>query len=204
MKHVYKDQNITLRNMRMIHFDPGHDLPTLIENFAKAPKLIDLQDRTLMARVIGLLTARKDKPTTILMGVKELGVLTAVLVHLFGNHSAGKKTLLSLPPQPSVSDQLMVTDLLVQLTQENIAESVPELVARAGKTSDFLIALLSISDKDEVRSVMDMLAAGRPGVLLMKGYGMLAVSSHHEYCRDRGLRIVQQADGSAELFNLAI
>ena len=80
MKAVYKDQNITLFNMRMAQFDPSHDMPTLIQNLAKSPSLLDIQDRTLIARTVALLMARKDLPTTVLIGASELTVLTAMLV----------------------------------------------------------------------------------------------------------------------------
>ena len=203
MKAVYKDQNITLFNMRMMQFDPGHDMPTLIENFAKSPNLLDIQDRTLISRVVALLTARKDLPTTVLIGTSELTVLTPLLVYLFGNESP-KRKLLSLPTSAGVADNGLVADLLVQLKADNVANDIQTLVERASGRSDFLIAVLPSSSKDDVRSVIDLLTTGRPGVLLIKNYGHISQSSHHEYCRDRGLRMVQLPDGSGELCNLAL
>lgn len=202
MKAVYKDQNITLFNMRMMQFDPSHDMPTLIQNLAKDPNLLDIQDRTLIARTVALLTARKDFPTTVLVGASELTVLTAILVYLFGNESP-KRQLLSLPTRAGVAENDLVADLLVQLKAANVADDTQTLVERASGRSDFLIAVLPSSSKDDVRSVIDLLATGRPGILLVKNYGHISQSGHHEYCRDRGLRIVQLPDGSGELCNLA-
>jgi hypothetical protein len=202
MKAVYKDQNITLFNMRMAQFDPSHDMPTLIQNLAKSPSLLDIQDRTLIARTIALLMARKDLPTTVLIGASELTVLTAMLVYLFGNASP-KRRLLSVPTASGVADNGLAADLLVQLTSDNVADDMQTLVERASGRSDFLIAVMPSSSKDDVRSVIDLLTADRSGVLLVKNYGHISQSSHHEYCRDRGLRMVQLPDGSGELFNLA-
>lgn len=201
MKAVYKDQNITLYNMRMMHFDPGHDMPTLIENMAKSPHLLDIQDRTLISRIIALVMARKDFPTTVLIGSSELTVLAPMLVYLFGNESK-KRQLLSLPTN-GVASNTLTADLLPQLRPENTADNLQALVARAAERSDFLIAVLNSAVKDDVRSVIDLLTTGRPGVLLVKNYGYLSQSGHHEYCRDRGLRMVQLPDGSGELWNLA-
>ncbi len=203
MKAVYKDQNITLFNMRMMQFDPGHDMPTLIQNLAKSPQLLDIQDRTLIARTVALLTARKDFPTTVLIGASELTVLTPLLVYLFGNASP-KLKLLSLPTSAGVAESGLVADLLVQLKADNVADDIQTLVERASGRSDFLIAVLPSSSKDGVRSVIDQLTTGRPGVLLVKNYGHISQSGHHEYCRDRGLRMVQLPDGSGELCSLAL
>ncbi len=202
MKAVYKDQNITLYNMRMMQFDPGHDLPTLIDNLAKSPQSIDIQDRTLIARTVALLTARKDFPTTVLIGASELSLLTPLLIYLFGNASP-KRRLLSLPTSKDVADNVLVADLLAQLQPDDVEDDVQALVSKAGKRSDFLIAVMPSSSKDDVRSVIDLLTTGRPGILLVKNYGHITQSGHHEYCRDRGLRVVQLPDGSGELFNLA-
>ena len=203
MKAVYKDQNITLFNMRMMQFDPGHDMPTLIQNLAKSPQLLDIQDRTLIARTVALLTARKDFPTTVLIGASELTVLTPLLVYLFGNASP-KLKLLSLPTSAGAAENGLVADLLVQLKADNVADDIQTLVERASGRSDFLIAVLPSSSKDGVRSVIDQLTTGRPGVLLVKNYGHISQSGHHEYCRDRGLRMVQLPDGSGELCSLAL
>jgi hypothetical protein len=146
--------------------------------------------------------ARKDLPTTVLIGASELTVLTAMLVYLFGNASP-KCRLLSVPTASGVADNGLAADLLVQLTADNVAEDLQILVERASGRSDFLIAVMPSASKDDVRSVIDLLTTGRPGVLLVKNYGHISQSSHHEYCRDRGLRMVQLPDGSGELFNLA-
>ncbi len=201
MKSVYKDPNITLRNLRMIQFDPSHDVPSLIEILAKQPNLIDIQDRTLISRVIGITAARKDRPTTIVVGVKELTLLSCLLLFLYGNESR-HRLLLSLPVQPSVSENAVVADLMEQLRPDNVANDLPSLISAAVARKDFLIALLPSGEKDNVRTVIDALTDGQAGVLLVKNYGLLDQGGHHEYCRERGLRIVQQTDGSAELWNL--
>jgi hypothetical protein len=202
MKAVYNDPNITLRNMRMMHFDPGHDIPTLIDNLAKRPKMLDLQDRTLIARIIALTTARKDLPTTVMIGISDLTVLSPMLVYFLGNQTK-QRTVFTLTPTEGVADNTLARDLLNQLRPTDTVDDLSGLVAKAAGKKDFLIALMPMSAKDEVRSVIDMLTAGRPGILLIKDYGLLGQTSHHEYCRDRGLRIVQLPDGSGELCNLA-
>ena len=108
-----------------------------------------------------------------------------------------------MPTASGVADNGLAADLLVQLTADNVADDMQTLVERARGRSDFLIAVMPSSSKDDVRSVIDLLTTGRPGILLVKNYGHITQSGHHEYCRDRGFRMVQLPDGSGELFNLA-
>lgn len=203
MKSVYEDNNITLRNMRMIQFDPGHDVPSLIELLARRPNMLDIQDRTLISRIVAILTARKECPTTVLIGVPSLTVLTAMLVFMFGKTDK-KKRIRSLPVDEGVADTVLTSDLMGLFEDGNILPDLSSLIATTAGEKDFLISLLPSSKADDIRTVIDLMASSRPGVLLIKDYGMLAQAGHLEYCRDRGLRIAQLTDGSAELWNLNI
>jgi hypothetical protein len=201
MKSVYEDKYLTLRDMRMIQFDPSHDVPSLISVLAKNPQMLDIQDRTLISRILGLATARKQAPTTFLIGVGKLTVLTCLLLYLYGNQSK-KKNILTIAPEAGVALHAMVDDLITQLRPEDRADDLKSLIRKASDGQDFLIALMPATEKDDIRSVIDLLTTGRPGVMFIKDYGMLAQTGHLEYCRERGLRIVQLTDGSAELWNL--
>jgi len=201
MKSVYEDKYLTLRDMRMIQFDPSHDVPSLISVLAKNPQMLDIQDRTLISRILGLGTARKQAPTTFLIGVSKLTVLTCLLLYLYGNQSK-KRRILTIAPEAGVASHAMVDDLIAQLRPEDRADDLKSLIRKASDGQDFLIALMPATEKDDIRSVIDLLTSGRPGVMFIKDYGMLAQTGHLEYCRERGLRIVQLTDGSAELWNL--
>lgn len=201
MKNVYEDNNITLRNMRMIQFDPGHDVPALIELLANRPNMLDIQDRTLISRAIAFVNARKESSTSVIVGMSNLTVLTAMLLFMFGKPDK-KRRIRSLPLDSGVADTPLTNDLLALLSEQNVCPDLSSLIAASQGEKDFLIALLPSSKADDIRTVIDLLIAGRPGVLLIKDYGMLAQTGHLEYCRERGLRIVQLTDGSAELWNL--
>ena len=129
MKSVYEDKYLTLRNMRMIQFDPSHDVPTLISVLAKNPELLDIQDRTLMSRILGLATARKQAPTTFMIGISKLTVLTCLLLYLHGNQSK-KKHILTIAPEAGVSSHAMVDDLITQLRPEDRADDLKSLIKK--------------------------------------------------------------------------
>ncbi len=196
----YQDSRISLNDILLMQFEQGRELPALLASVARKPGSLTIQDRTLMLRMIGALAGRRGEPTTLAVGIESFAVMAPIIMFIFGNQR--KCPAMFFDPTPYCLDSPMTKDLIGLLKPENLISGARELLQRCAKGKDFLIVTLDQSDKNEIRSVIDMFTDGRKGLLLVKDYGHVEAASHYEYARERGFRLLELPDGSGELISL--
>ena len=200
MNSTYKDRNIQLDGILMTQFEQGREVPALLESLAQRPGSLTIQERMMISRIVAAVGARQGKPVTVALGSPAIALAAPVLQFIFGAHR--KLNCIAIDPRPKMRDSTFAQDLLAPLAATGFAADARDAIARTRDGKDFLVAALEQTDFNEIRAVIDEFERGRPGLLLVRDYGMVHAATHYEYGRLKGLRLLELPDGSGELMSL--
>ena len=197
---VYNDKNISLKDIALTQFELAREIPAALELIANKPHNLDIQTRMLIIRINAALHNFKSmEKITIAIGIDFLAFLNPMLNFL---HGANRKNLdvFSFDPASVTKQNKITTELSSFIKKENIFSSDGEIVSSAIKQKSFLIALLGPQSLNPARECLDAFSMGKQGLLLIHNYAIEKSPSHHLYAVERGLRIIEQPDGSGECF----
>ena len=197
---VYNDKHISLKDIALTQFELAREIPAALELIANKPQNLDIQSRTLIIRINAALHNIKSiEKVTIAIGVDFLAFLNPMFNFL---HGAKRKNLdiFSFDPSSVTKQNKITTELSPFIKKENIYASDAEIVSSAIKQKSFLITLLGPQSINPAKECIDAFSMGKQGLLLIHNYAIEKSPSHHLYAVERGLRIVEQPDGSGECF----
>ena len=199
---TYNDKNLKLNNIALTQFEMAREIPAAIDLFAKKPQTLDMQARMLIVKVNAALHNLKSKnKITIAIGVDFLSFLNPMIAFLHGDKKDRLETL-SLPPQEYLKETKLQNELDSLIYQTNIFPSETEIIANALKQDSLLIAILNAASIKPARECIDAFSTGKEGLLLIHNYSIEQSPSHHLYAVERGLRILENPDGSGECLSL--
>ena len=197
---VYNDKNISLKDIALTQFELAREIPAALELIANKPQNLDIQTRMLIIRINAALHNFKSmEKITIAIGIDFLAFLNPMLNFL---HGAKRKNLdvFSFDPASVTKQNKITTELSSFIKKENIFSSDAKMISSAIKQKSFLIALLGPQSLNPARECLDAFSMGKQGLLLIHNYAIEKSPSHHLYAVERGLRIIEQPDGSGECF----
>ena len=199
---TYNDQNLKLNNIALTQFEMAREIPAAIDLFAKRPQTLDMQARMLVLKVNAALHNLKTKnKITLAIGVDFLSFLNPMIAFLHGDKKDKLETL-SLAPQEYLKATKIQNELDLLIDKTNIFSSETEVISNALKKDNLLIAILNAASINPARECIDAFSTGKEGVLLIHNYAIEQSPSHHLYAVERGLRILENPDGSGECYSL--
>ena len=194
----YNDKNLSIENIALTQFEMAREIPAAIDLFAKKPQTLDMQARMLILKVNAALHNLKTKDNfTLAIGVDFLSFLNPMIAFLHGDKKDRLETL-SLPPQEYLKETKLQKELNLLIDKTNIFSSDVEIVSNALKKNSFLIAIVNATSINPARECIDAFSTGKKGCLLVHNYAIEKSPSHHLYAVERGLRILENPDGSGE------
>ena len=194
----YNDKNLSIENIALTQFEMAREIPAAIDLFAKKPQTLDMQARMLILKVNAALHNLKTKDNfTLAIGVDFLSFLNPMIAFLHGDKKDRLETL-SLPPQEYLKETKLQKELNLFIDKTNIFSSDVEIVSNALKKNSFLIAIVNATSINPARECIDAFSTGKEGLLLVHNYSIEQSPSHHLYAVERGLRILENPDGSGE------
>ena len=197
---VYNDKNISLKDIALTQFELAREIPAALELIANKPHNLDIQTRMLIIRINAALHNFKSmEKITIALGIDFLAFLNPMLNFLHGDKRKNLDVF-SFDPASVTKQNKITTELSSFIKKENIFSSDGEIVSSAIKQKSFLIALLGPQSLNPARECLDAFSMGKQGLLLIHNYAIEKSPSHHLYAVERGLRIIEQPDGSGECF----
>ena len=199
---TYNDQNLKLNNIALTQFEMAREIPAAIDLFAKRPQTLDMQARMLVLKVNAALHNLKTKnKITLAIGVDFLSFLNPMIAFLHGDKKDKLETL-SLAPHEYLKATKIQKELDLLIDKTNIFSSETEVISNALKKDNLLIAILNAASINPARECIDAFSTGKEGVLLIHNYAIEQSPSHHLYAVERGLRILENPDGSGECYSL--
>ena len=195
---TYNDKNLKLNNIALTQFEMAREIPAAIDLFAKKPQTLDMQARMLILKVNAALhNLKSENKITLAIGVDFLSFLNPMIAFLHGDKKDRLETL-SLPPQEYLKETKIQKELDLLINQTNIFSSETEIIINALKRDSLLIAILNAASINPARECIDAFSTGTEGLLLVHNYAIEQSPSHHLYAVERGLRILENPDGSGE------
>ena len=199
---TYSDKNLKLNNIALTQFEMAREIPAAIDLFAKQPQTLDMQARMLILKVNAALHNLKSKnKITLAIGVDFLSFLNPMIAFLHGDKKDRLETL-SLAPDEYLKETKFQIEFNLLIDRTNIYSSDTEIMSSALKKNSLLIAVVNATSINPARECIDAFSTGKEGVLLVHNYAIEQSPSHHLYAAERGLRILENPDGSGECFCL--
>ena len=198
----YNDKNLKLDNIALTQFEMAREIPAALDLFAKKPQALDMQTRMLILKVNAAIHNLKSKnKLTLAVGVDFLSFLNPMIAFLHGDKKDRLETL-SLSPQEHLKETKLQKELDLLIDKANIFSSDVEVISNAIKKDSLLIAILNATSINPARECIDAFSTGKEGLLLIHNYAIEQSPSHHLYAVERGLRILENPDGSGECYSL--
>lgn len=194
----YSDKFIELKNTYLLQYELGREVPALIQLLSESDKAFDLQWRTVMTRIVGLIAGRRKGKATLLLGDERLAVM-ALIAHFIFHKSKPDLTIHTASLWHNIQKTALTEDVVAQLPHDCEIADLSELMRAGLKTKGFLIAVFHEKQSTPIRQVIDHFSKGNPGVLLVIDYARHPAESYYQHVRELGLRMVELPDGSGEL-----
>ena len=199
---VYNDKNLKLNNIALTQFEMAREIPAALDLFAKNPQSLDMQTRMLVLKVNAAIHNLKSKnKLTLAIGIDFLSFLNPMIAFLHGDKKDRLETL-SLSAQEHLKETKLQKELDLLIDKANIFSSDVEVISNAIKKDSLLIAILNATSINPARECIDAFSTGKEGILLIHNYAIEQSPSHHLYAVERGLRILENPDGSGECYSL--
>ena len=199
---TYNDKNLKLNNIALTQFEMAREIPAALDLFAKNPQSLDIQTRMLVLKVNAAIHNLKSKnKLTLAVGIDFLSFLNPMIAFLHGDKQDRLETL-SLSPQEHLKENKLQKELDLLIDKANIFSSDIEVISNAIKKDSLLIAILNATSVNPARECIDAFSTGKEGLLLIHNYAIEQSPSHHLYAVERGLRILENPDGSGECYSL--
>ena len=199
---TYNDKNLKLNNIALTQFEMAREIPAALDLFAKNPQSLDMQTRMLVLKVNAAIHNLKSKnKLTLAVGIDFLSFLNPMIAFLHGDKKDRLETL-SLSPQEHLKENKLQKELDLLIDKANIFSSDIEVISNAIKKDSLLIAILNATSVNPARECIDAFSTGKEGLLLIHNYAIEQSPSHHLYAVERGLRILENPDGSGECYSL--
>ena len=199
---IYNDKNLKLNNIALTQFEMAREIPAALDLFAKNPQSLDMQTRMLVLKVNAAIHNLKSKnKLTLAVGVDFLSFLNPMIAFLHGDKKDRLETL-SLSPQEYLKETKLQKELDLLIDKANIFSSDVEVISNAIKKDSLLIAILNATSINPARECIDAFSTGKEGLLLIHNYAIEQSPSHHLYAVERGLRILENPDGSGECYSV--
>jgi len=196
----YDDGFITLKGHPLFHFDSGREMPAWVDFLSPNPLQVSFQDRSLLTRLIALVSNRKGgPPLTIGLASDDLYFAAPILWAIFGD-KLSLKTGVSLPYAERMRKNAL-TEEISQSCPFQVASSTDDVVnLTLASAKGPCILLLDARAENLCRKVMDHALGHGQCHLLIRDYCKDGHTNHYAYGRDRGARALENADGSGEFF----
>ena len=195
---TYNDKNLKLNDIALTQFEMAREIPAAIDLFASKPQTLDMQARMLILKVNAALHNLKSKnKITLAIGVDFLSFLNPMIAFLHGDKKDRLETL-SLAPDEHLKETKFQQELSLLIDKANIYASDTEIISSAIKKNSLLVAVVNATSINPARECIDAFSTGKEGLLLIHNYAIEQSPSHHLYAVERGLRILENPDGSGE------
>jgi hypothetical protein len=201
MNNHYDDGFLSLNGHSLNVYDVGRELAAWIDLLHPKPLKIGFQDRAILNRLIALVSNKRRSSLCVSIASPELAFATPMLRGIFGD-GLDRAELISL----TFEAQLKPSPICIELAewqQFAVFESAEDVVAKGVESNADLKVFLLDAERDNLcRKLIDHVSEASRCFVIIRNYAKSGVTNHYGYARDRGLRVLENADGSGEFFAL--
>ena len=191
----YKDKNITIEAPAIPFYDVERPTPALIELFNPQKNNLRVQSQVLITRVNGILH-EIDEPIS--FGIADVVLHTLMPVIIYSRKRNKGDMYFSLSNQLVIQDHQLAKDLLLS-AKIAFFDDPKKLIDAIFQGKNFVYIVCKRKDEDTIFTAIDKLS-DRKGAITIHNPEFMDTTPIKRYCIDRDIHLIENADGSADIF----
>ncbi len=191
----YKDKNITIEATAIPFYDVERPTPALIELFNPPKNKLRVQSQVLITRVNAILHEIEEP---ISFGIADISLHPLMPIIIYSRKQNIGDMYFSLSNQLVIQDHELAKDLLLSAKIAFFTDS-KKLIDAIFSVKKFVYLVIQRKDEDTIFTAIDKLA-GRKGAISIHNPDYLDTTPVKRYCIDRNIHLIENTDGSADLF----
>jgi hypothetical protein len=200
----YEDRRLTLRGHKVSYYEPGRELGALVPLVFSNPSSVSWQIRSMVAKVLSLLSVRKGKKTSVAILDPSLHFVCDFISLAFSERVGGdifvlthQNVAVSKYYQPSAFTKDRVLMAKAGIREVNTNQRIDELLDKVGLN----IVLIGSEHYDHFISLIQIVEIGLLNLcVLIKDQSYTESKYPSIQMREYGLRLSDTADGFSELW----
>ena len=191
----YKDKNLSIEAELIPLYDADRPSQALIDIFNPETNKLRAQSQALILRVNGIL---HEMDELIDFGIADTKLHCLMPILIYSRKHSQDDRYYSLSNKLSITDNALAKDLLLS-TKIRFYEESKKLIDDIFKSKNFVYLVFNLQDLDTIFTAIDKLSR-RKGAITVHNPDHKNTTKLMRYCLDRNLYLVENADGSADIF----
>ena len=191
----YKDKNLSIEAELIPLYDADRPTQALIDVFNPDSNKLRAQSQALIIRVCGILHEMEDE---INFGIADTRLHCLMPILIYSRKHSDNDRYYSLSNKLSITDNKLAKDLLLS-TKIKFYDESKKLIDEIFKSKHFVYLVFTMEDLDTIFTAIDKLSL-RNGAITVHNPTHKNTTPLMRYCLDRNLYLIENADGSADIF----
>ena len=191
----YKDKYISVEADAIPLMDTDRPTQALIDLFNPDNNPLLAQSRGILARINAIL---HEFEAPIALGINDKSLHCIMPIIIYGRKSGNPDEFFSVSNNLIIKQSELAHDLLVSVNPKFYKEPVA-LIDDIFKTDKFVVLIFNISDEKAIHTAIEKLSQQR-GMIAIHNPKYLNTTRLMKFCLDKNLHLVENIDGSADLF----
>ena len=191
----YSDKHLSINADTIPFYDVDRPTPALIELFNPPKNQLAVQSQALIIRVNSIL---HELDRNLSFGIADVKLHSIMPILIYSRKPSHTDSYFSLSNRLVIQDHALARDLLLSSKVLFFTEQ-RKLIDSVFSTDNFVYMIFNIKDEEAIYTAVDKLAERR-GALTIHNPDYKNTTMLKKYCVDRGMHLVENVDGSADLF----
>lgn len=191
----YKDKNLVIDAELIPLYDADRPSPALIDIFNPQKNNLRAQSQALVIRVNSILHELEEQ---IDFGIADKTLHCLMPILIYSRKQGLQDRYHSLSNKLSITDNALAKDLLLSAKIKFYEES-KQLIDSVFESNNFVYLVFNLQDVDTIFTAVDKLST-RKGAITVHNPLYNNTTPLMRYCLDRNIHLIENPDGSADIF----
>lgn len=191
----YKDKFLTVEAEAIPIFDTDRPSQALIDLFNPPKNTMVAQSQGIICRVNGIVHELNEP---VAFGINDVKLHCIMPIIIYGRKSGLKDTFYSVSNNLVIKQSELARDLLVSVDPKFFENSL-SLLDSIFQTNNFVYLIFNIEDEKSICTAIEKISTRR-GAITIHNPSYKNTTNLMKFCLDKNLRLIENIDGSADLF----
>ena len=191
----YKDKFLSVEAEAIPIFDTDRPSQALIDLFNPPTNPMIAQSQGIICRVNGILHELNEP---VAFGINDIRLHCIMPIIIYGRKSDHKDSFYSVSNNLVIKQSMLARDLLVSVNPKFFDNSLA-LLDSIFQTTNFVYLIFNIEDEKSICTAIEKIS-NRRGVITIHNPSYRNTTNLMKFCLDKNLHLIENIDGSADLF----
>jgi hypothetical protein len=200
---VYREEGFSISSRRLGLIDGGREVGALGHLLSSVDAPLKWQTRAILEKLLGLIRARKTRPTTLIFSSETERFLMAAVAFSFGTGKGINLRIIrpeTVDPLEKRGNQLY--EDLNEVINSWDAMPLTSVVMDGLRSESFELFVLTAGSVMDQSLVLKRFVSGQQGVMIVRDFSFSNTKFRADDYRDAGLVLTETADGYGECWSL--